>query len=158
MRARSRRLALFVCLAGALAAGSASAAGAFYLGRWTFVSAARAPWADPAHPLDNAEPARLRGKTIMLGPRSIAGPPPYLCRGPHYILREYPADMLFEGALGEMRDRDKSVDPAKIAASLGFHGPRFKTIETGCDFDIHFVDADTAEVGLNDYVYTLKRR
>ena len=106
MRDHARHLAAFVCLAGALTAGGASGAEASYLGKWTFVSAVRAPWADRAHPLDDAEPARLRGKTIILSPRSIAGPPPYLCRGPHYIRRDYPADMLFEGAFGEMRAKD----------------------------------------------------
>ena len=45
-----------------------------------------------------------------------------------------------------------------IAASLGFTSARIKTLETGCEIDVHFVDDATAEVGLNDYVYTLKKR
>jgi hypothetical protein len=28
----------------------------------------------------------------------------------------------------------------------------------GCDIDWHFVDQTTAEVGLDDYVYTLKKQ
>ena len=140
------------------ASGPALAAEAFYLGTWTFVSAQRAPWADPKHPLDEAEPARLHGRSVVIGPRTLSGPPPYMCRAPHYVVHDYAADMLFEGAFGEMHDRDKSADPAKIAASLGFRAPTTKTLESGCDFDIHFVDATTAKVGLNDYVYTLKRR
>lgn len=32
-----------------------------------------------------------------------------------------------------------------------------KTLETGCEVEVHFVDDTTAEVGLNNYVYTLKK-
>ncbi len=66
--------------------------------------------------------------------------------------------MLFQGAFGEMQSKDKSVDPGKLAAALGFKGASFKTLETGCEFDFHFVDERTAEVGLNDYVYTLTKQ
>lgn len=31
------------------------------------------------------------------------------------------------------------------------------TLETGCGIDVYFVDDATAEIGLNDYVWTLKR-
>jgi hypothetical protein len=41
---------------------------------------------------------------------------------------------------------------------LCFSGTRIKTLETGCEVDFHFVDAITAEIGLNDYVYTLKKQ
>jgi len=66
--------------------------------------------------------------------------------------------MLFQGAFEEMQSRNKSVDPDKLAASLGFTGKKIRTLETGCEIDFHFVDAATAEVGLNDYVYTLKKQ
>jgi len=140
------------------AAGPGRAAGAFYVGTWTFIGEQRAPWADRQHPLDPAEPARLHGKTIVITAQAISGPPPYICRNPHFRIHDYAADMLFEGAFGDMHDRDHSADPAKIAAALGFHGATFKTLESGCDFDIHFLDGNTAKVGLNDFVYTLKRR
>jgi len=29
--------------------------------------------------------------------------------------------------------------------------------ETGCAMDVHFIDGTTAEAGLNNYVYTLKK-
>lgn len=32
-----------------------------------------------------------------------------------------------------------------------------RTLENGCGIDVHFVDDATAEIGLNDYVYALKR-
>ena len=31
-------------------------------------------------------------------------------------------------------------------------------LETGCEFDFHFVDATTAETGLNNTVYTLRKQ
>jgi hypothetical protein len=69
--------------------------------------------------------------------------------------------MLFQGAFGEMRSRDKTADPVKIAASVGFRGSQsWKTLETGCavEIDYHFIDPSTASFGLNDYVYTLKKQ
>ncbi len=50
------------------------------------------------------------------------------------------------------------ADPHKLAASLGFAGSSFKTLETGCESDWHFIDPSTAETGLDDYVYTLKKQ
>jgi hypothetical protein len=37
-------------------------------------------------------------------------------------------------------------------------GRGIRTLETGCEIDFHFVDAATAEIGLNDRVYTLKKQ
>jgi hypothetical protein len=90
--------------------------------------------------------------------KQIAGPPPFACRAPHYKESDVTADMLFQGAFEEMQSKNKSADPDKLAASLGFAGKTIKTLETGCEMDFHFVDAATAEVGLNDCVYTLKKQ
>jgi hypothetical protein len=57
-----------------------------------------------------------------------------------------------------MQSSNKTVDPGKIAASLGFSGSHIKTLETGCEIDFHFVDATTVEIGLNDYIYTSKKQ
>jgi hypothetical protein len=46
----------------------------------------------------------------------------------------------------------------RSSASLGFAGKSIKTLETGCEIDFHFVDDATAEIGLNDHVYTLKKQ
>jgi len=129
----------------------------FYLGAWAFDSAVVAPWADPHQKPDEKEKNALLGKTVTFTPAAIAGPKVFACKGPHYKISDFSADMLFQGAFEEMHDNDKSADPQKLAASLGFTGTSFKTLETGCDIDWHFVDATTAEVGLNDYVYTLKK-
>jgi hypothetical protein len=135
----------------------ARAADPLTLGNRKISGAVAAPWADPNQKPDPAEPSRLLGKTVVFRSREIAGPPPFGCKAPHYK-ESYSADMLFQGAFEEMRSKDKSVDPNKLAASLGFAGSSIRTLETGCEIDFHFVDAATAEVGLEDYVYTLKKQ
>jgi hypothetical protein len=158
MSARDLTIATMLAAAASLAGPAARAADPAYLGGWTIVKAALAPWADPAHPLDPSERARLIGKTITFTPHAIAGPQPLACRGAHYSFSDFTADMLFQGAFDEMRSRDKRVDPNRIAASLGFKGPKIRTLETGCEIDFHFTDAATAEFGLNDAVYTIHRK
>lgn len=130
----------------------------FYLGTWKLSSAVIAPWADPKRKPDEAEKTRLIGKSVVLAPKQISGPNPFACASPRYKVSDVGPDMLFQGAFDEMKASNKSVDPGKLAASLGFSGSRIKTLETGCEIDFHFVDATTAEIGLNDYVYTLKKQ
>jgi hypothetical protein len=144
--------------APAVAFTPANAADPSYLGTWKFSGAVVAPWADSQQKLDSTERSRLVGKTIVFKAKAIAGPSPFACRGPQYKVSDFTAGMLFQGAFEEMQSKDKSADPNKIAASLGFSGTRIKTLETGCEIDFHFVDATTAEVGLDDYVYTLQKQ
>lgn len=46
------------------------------------------------------------------------------------------------------------------ALALASCRPRTKatTPKTGCEIDFHFIDDSTAEIGLNDRVYTLKKQ
>jgi len=143
-----------------LLAPLAFAADPFYLGTWKIDSAVVAPWADAAHKDDAAEMKGLVGKTVIFKPAEIAGPRQVACKGPRYRVKDYPADMLFQGEFGEMQRRDKSVDPAKIAAKLGFKGSSWKTLETGCatELDFHFINPVTTTFGLNNYVYILKKQ
>ena len=137
----------------------ASAVDVFYLGTWKIVSAVVAPWwSDPRKP-DPAEMKTLVGKTVIVKPKEILGPREIACKGPKYKVRDYPADWLFQGSFGEMHERDQSVDPVKVAATLGFRGTRWKTLETGCgnELDYHFIDENTSAFGLNNYVYFMKR-
>jgi hypothetical protein len=150
--------ACLVTIAAAASGSAAKAAEPSYIGTWKLSGAVVAPWADPKQKPDSAEMTRLVGKTIVLQARQIAGPPPFACKAPHYRESDFTADMLFQGAFQEMQSKNKSVDPDKLAASLGFAGKKIKTLETGCEFDFHFVDAATAEIGLNDYVYALKKQ
>jgi hypothetical protein len=153
-------LSTLVGFLGILAAsGPTDAADTFYIGTWKISAAVVAPWADPKQKPDDSEQARLMGKTVELAAKRIAGPKPFPCSAPHYKVGDFTADMIFQGAFGEMQSHNKRVDPSKIAASLGFTKPgSIKTLETACEIDFHFVDDTTAEIGLNDYVYTLKKQ
>lgn len=151
---------LAVGLVAGMFAFHAFAADPFYLGNWKIVSAAPAPWQEQPYPGDQAEMRSLVGKTVVIRPHAIVGPRAVACTGPRYQIKDYPADMLFQGAFGEMQRRDKSVDPGKVAAKLGFRGKSWKTLETGCgnELDYHFLDPATADFGLNNFVYTLKKQ
>jgi hypothetical protein len=135
-----------------------NAADMFYLGTWKFDSAIIAPWAGPHDKPDVAERDSLLSKTVTIAPGAITGPKVLACRGPYYKLKDYTADLLFQGAFGEMHDTDKARDPQKRAASVGLTGTAIKTLETSCEFDWHFVDQSTAEIGLNNYIYVLKKQ
>ena len=138
------------------------AADPFYVGTWKIVSAAVAPWADEtARKPDTAEMKSLVEKTVTITSNAIQGPRQVACPKARFQVKEYPADMLFQGAFDEMHRRNASSDPAKLAASVGFKGAqKWKTIETGCgnEIDYHFIDSGTAAFGLNDYVYGLKKQ
>jgi hypothetical protein len=137
-----------------------SAPDTFYIGTWKIVSAVVAPWNDPAHNGDAVEMRTLVGKTVTITAKAILGPRQVACPRPRYEVKDYPADMLFEGAFGEMHTRNSSADPVKIAASVGFRGSTWKTLETGCGNEVnyHFIDPATAAFGLNNYIYTLKKQ
>jgi hypothetical protein len=150
---------VFACLFLLVTLDPSGAADNVYLGTWKISSAVVAPWVDRKQKLDESEKQQLLGKTIELAAKRISGPKPFSCSGPHYKVSNFTADMIFQGAFGEMQTTDKSVDPNKIAASLGFASPgSIKTLETGCEIDFHFIDEATAEIGLNNYVYTLKKQ
>ena len=137
------------------------AADAFYLGTWKISSAVVAPWViGPAYDDDTKEMKSLAGKTVVIKTNEMLGPGILACKGPNYRVVDFPANMLFQGAFEEMQRKDKSVDPLKLAAKLGFRGTKWKTLETGCanELDYHFVDATTAEFALDNYIYNLKKQ
>ena len=149
------RLAVLVLFAGVVLA-----ADPFYLGRWRIESASVAPWWNERQEPDTAEMKGLTGKTVAITPTKITGPRQLGCSNPRYVVKEYPADMLFQGMFGEMHERDRSVDPAKVAARVGFRGTKWKTVETGCgnELDFHFLDESTFAFGLNNYIYLVRRQ
>jgi hypothetical protein len=154
---RSTSTLLVVALAAALQSPS-DAQEASYLGAWKFVSGVPAPWAPSPNKADAAEVKALVGKIVIFQPKAITGSKTFACKAPHYKLSDFSADMLFEGQFGEMHDADHSKDPLQLAHSLGFTGTSFKTLETGCEIDWHFVDPRTAEIGLDNFIYTLKKQ
>lgn len=138
--------------------GTAMAADPFYLGSWTITTAVVAPWADPHRKPDDSERTRLMGKTLTIRAKEVSGPRSLACAKPQYKMTDYGPEMIFQGAFDEMQRAGKKADPKALATSLGFAGGKIKTLETGCEIDFHFVDDTTAEIGLNNYVYTLKRQ
>jgi hypothetical protein len=146
------------CIAGQIIMAPAEAADSFFMGSWKVSGTVVAPWADPGQKPDSAEPSRLLGQSIVFKAKEITGPPPFACKATHYKESDFAADMIFQGAFEEMQSKNKSVDPNSLAAALGFTGNSIKTLETGCEIDFHFVDATTAEIGLNDRIYTLKKQ
>jgi len=150
-------------LAAALVA-PANAAEAFYLGTWKITDATVAPWAEPGNKEGYKpylpEKKILVGQTVVFKKEAILGPRQVACQKPKYVVKDYPADMLFQGGFGEMQRKDKSVDPAKMAAKVGFQGGPWKTVETGCEVELdwHYVDMTTATFALNNFIYTLKKQ
>jgi hypothetical protein len=156
MPRRLSALAALITPTVLVCAAPAHAADVVYLGDWKIDSAVEAPWARPK--ISQSEKNRLMGKTVTLKAKEISGPQPLACKGAIYKVMDYSADMLFQGAFEEMHDTNKSADPQKLAESLGFTGKTFQTLETGCEIDWHFVDQTTAKIGLNNFVYTLKKQ
>jgi len=140
-------------------ATSALADAPFYLGDWTIDKALVAPWADAARKPDTAEMKSLVGKAVSFKDKQILGPKILACKSLKYEVMRGGADMLFQGALAE-KAGGSLQNANKLAAGLGFQGTTWKVLQTGCgnELDFSFVDNDTAEFGLNDYVYVMKRK
>ncbi len=138
-----------------------NAAGPFYLGTWKIVSAEVAPWAKGGPVPDPAESKELVGKEITLEAKAIRGPGSFPCKGPQYEVIEGPAEMLFQGMFGAMKEKDPKVDPQALAELVGFRGKSFRTVLTGCELAVDFSfgsDPDFAAFALDNYIYTMKRQ
>lgn len=136
------------------------AADPFYIGTWKITSTATAPWSTRESPPDEPERAELMGQMVTFKLNEIVGPHQVACKGPKYKVVNVPVEGLYQGSFDEMHRRDKSIDPAKEAAKVGFHGKSFKTVQTGCgnEVDWHFIDPMTTTFGLNNVIYTLKKQ
>lgn len=146
-----RRLGPALPLALALF-GPVRAAEPAYYGTWVVTEARIAPWAKPDEAASGAEEQRrLIGSRVVYRKARIEGPRPLACAGPHYLMREYPPDDLFQGGL---------TDPVPQARALGFRLSTIPTLETGCAgwIDFHFVDPTTVLFGLNNRIYTLRKQ
>ena len=122
-----------------------------FMGLWTVTSSQPAPWAGTDEKPVASDLKALIGHPVTFQRDRIDAPPPLGCRKPHYQIKQYGADMLFQGGL------DK---PDKQAANLGFKDKTVRTLETGCEgaIDYHFIDADDALFGLNNRVYKIERK
>ncbi|WP_424362474.1 hypothetical protein [Methylocystis parvus] len=139
-------------------ATAAAAMDARFAGSWRIDSAAPAPWAGPGD-IDPKEAKALVGKTVSFGPKSIAGPQPIGCKGPHYGVRESDGpDMLFEGMLAEPDKAGKPRNAAALAREIGMTTPTVATLEVGCtEIAFHAIAPDRLVFALDNQIYTLKR-
>ena len=151
-RWRMAALAAIGLAAGAQTSGAQAKAGdPAYLGTWVIAEAHPAPWFEPKDPGTAPFDDHIVGKLVTFTATRIIAPAPLSCRRPAYKLTEVPPDYLFQGGL---------TRPAAQAATLGFGGAKIRTLETNCNagLEYHFTDAGTALIGLNNNIYTLRRR
>jgi hypothetical protein len=128
-------------------------------GSWTIERADDAPWSNDkdAIPYRKAVPAYV-GKHVVFQAKRIKGPSLLACRGPHYEMKEYGADMLFQGGLGEF-ERAGGKKAEDVATAMGFKTRPIRTLQTGCEhaFDFHMSDKDHAAFALDNMIYWLVR-
>jgi len=128
-------------------------------GKWTIERADDAPWVDgkDSQPYRQAMPDYV-GKHVTFAAKAINGPALLACANPNYQMKDYTADLLFQGGLGELEQKSgkKAED---VATAMGFKTRPIKTLETGCEhsFDFHMSDADHAAFALDNMIYWLKR-
>jgi hypothetical protein len=129
-------------------AGPAHATHQDFLGKWTVTTSQPAPWAQLNDKPVESDIKALLGKAVTFSSDRIDAPRPLTCRKPHYEVKPYQPDMLFQGGLTE---------PAKQAAALGY-SEKIATLETGCEIEFHFVNPDTAMFALNNRLYKIERK
>jgi hypothetical protein len=152
------RLTAAVALSLSFLAGSATAANDM-LGKWTIERADDAPWANDkdGQPYRKIVPDYV-GKPVVFEAKRIDGPALLACANPKYEMKDYAADSLFQGGLGEFESTGgkKAED---VATAMGFKTRPIRTLETGCEhsFDFHMSDADHAAFALDNMIYWLTR-
>jgi hypothetical protein len=147
---------VFILVAGLNVPVIAHAQEAFS-GSWKIEKSEPAPWAKTADVLDAREIKRLAGATVEFKANSITGPRPLACKGPHYEIKQYQADEVFQGALAEYGD--PSTTPDNTADRIGFPKRPIASLVTGCasEIEFHAIDADHAVFALNNSVYRMTR-
>jgi len=149
--------ATIVLLASVLALTGNACAQDRYAGTWKIASSEPAPWPHEASWEVPKEIKQLVGATVVFKADRIVGPVPLACKGPHYEIVQYGADMLFQGTLEEKGDKKNTSD--KAATALGFTKRPIPSITTGCasEIEFHVIDDDHMLFGLNNRVYRMTR-
>jgi hypothetical protein len=155
-----KRIAAAVSIATVALTGAPLAFAANDLaGGWTIERADPAPWSNDTdyQPYREAVPLYV-GKRVVFGTSRIDGPELLACGNPQYVMKDYRADLLFQGGLGafEQRGGKRAED---TATEMGFKSRPIRTLETGCEhsFDFHMSDRDHAAFALDNMIYWLKR-
>jgi len=147
----ARVAAVLAALAALVLPGAPAAAQGIYAGTWVVRPApAVAPWVPQGTTPAGSYPQRLPGQRVTFRADRISGPAPLACRGPRYAMRDYGADMLFQGNL---------TDAERQATALGFTSRPIRTLDTGCEgaIDFHAVDDNTLLFALDNRIYMLSR-
>jgi len=128
-----------------------------FTGSWKIGKSEPAPWVKTADMLDAKEIKRLVGAPVEFKVGAISGPAPLACKGPHYEIKQYQADEVFQGALAEYGD--PSTTPDKMADKIGFGKRPIASLVTGCasGIEFHAIDADHAVFALNNSIYRMAR-
>jgi hypothetical protein len=148
---------VFILVAALTSAPVVARAQEAFSGSWKIEKSEPAPWAKTADVLDAKEVKRLTGATVEFKANAITGPAPFACKGPRYEIKQYDADMLFQGALAEYGD--PSTTPDKMADRIGFAKRPIASLVTGCtsEIEFHAIDADHAVFALNNSIYRMAR-
>jgi len=125
-----------------------------YYGTWRIESASVAPWSEERNP---AGPTDLIGKSITISPRAITGPEILACPDAMHTVKDMPVEGLFQGAFHEMHEKNSGVSPSKLAAAAGLRGTSWKTLDPGCAFEFHFIDARHAVFALDNRIYRIRK-
>jgi len=128
-----------------------------FAGTWTIEKAEPAPWVQTTDMTEAKEIERLTGAKVAFKADRIAGPGPLTCKGPHYEIKKYQADELFQGALAQFGDTTTSPD--QLADKIGFGKRPITTLQTGCAsaIDFHALDQDHVIFALNNSLYRMVR-
>ena len=120
-------------------------------GTWEIVDAAPAPWSDTSE----RSAITARGKKLLKAHVTFAGKAVsgvFACKGARYETTSYPIDSVFQASLPEPQ--------IKFAKQLGLPEGEVPGVDVNCStglFSYHFLNKDTALLGYNDVIYTLKR-
>lgn len=146
-----------LALVGLLCMQQAAHAQDRFSGGWKIEKSEAAPWVDKPGMIEENEVKRLVGATLDITKRRIDGPEPLACKMPHYEIKRYRAEGLFEGGLGEIADAKVSAD--QIATKLGFRERPIPSLVTGCaaEIEYHAIDNDHLIFALNNSLYRLTR-
>lgn len=157
MTDRPHWIATILLFAVALVASAVATAQERYAGTWRIEKSEPAPWARGSYVIDAKEVRELTGTTVVFKRDHIVGPRQVACTGPHYEIKQYPAEDLFQGELSEMKDA--ATTPDKMADTIGFGKRPIPSIVTGCatELEFHAIDDDHLVFALNNSLFRMTR-
>jgi hypothetical protein len=125
------------------------------MGTWEIVDAAAAPWTmQDQRPALTARGKKLLKLHITFAANAVSAKHGvFNCKKARYETASYPADAVFQAALPEPQ--------TKHAKDLGLPAGEVPSVDVNCStglFSYHFLNKDTALLGYDNVIYTLKRQ